>query len=123
MTCPKCNGLLVPETVHDGALSEDLLRCVNCGRIGEAMARTTTDTTAQPEAPRRCAHCKALAIPGQVLCEPHRTKWRAYMTHRKLRLDVQTRGLKVVLAEVSAQLLRIETKRNYLLKNRKALGG
>jgi len=30
MTCPRCQGLLVPETVHDGAYSEDLLRCVNC---------------------------------------------------------------------------------------------
>ena len=35
MTCPKCSGLLVPETVHDGALSEDLLRCVNCGRMAK----------------------------------------------------------------------------------------
>lgn len=35
MTCPRCSGLLVPETVHDGALSEDLLRCVNCGRLAK----------------------------------------------------------------------------------------
>lgn len=35
MTCPRCSGLLVPETVHDGALSEDLLRCVNCGRMAK----------------------------------------------------------------------------------------
>lgn len=35
MTCPRCHGLLVPETVHDGALSEDLLRCVNCGRMAK----------------------------------------------------------------------------------------
>lgn len=122
MTCQKCSGLLVPETVHDGALSEDLLRCVNCGRIGEVMAKTTTKTDEHTE-PRRCAHCKAPAIPGQVLCEPHRTKWRAYMNHRKLRLDVQARGFKVVLAEVNEQLLKIETKRNVLLKNRKAWGG
>lgn len=121
MTCPRCNGLLVPETVHDGGLSEDLLRCVNCGRIGEAMARTT-ETTEQAARPRQCAHCKAQAIPGQVLCEPHRTKWRAYMMHRKLRLDVRARGFKAVLADVTDRLLKIEAQRNFLLANRKKLG-
>lgn len=35
MNCPRCSGLLVPETVHDVALSEDLLRCVNCGRMAK----------------------------------------------------------------------------------------
>lgn len=35
MSCPRCNGLLVRETVHDGALSEELLRCVNCGRMAK----------------------------------------------------------------------------------------
>lgn len=113
----------MPETVHDGALSEDLLRCVNCGRIGDAMARPATHDTDQPTAPRRCAHCKAPAIPGQVLCEPHRTKWRAYMANRKLRMDVKARGFKAVLAEVNEKLLQIEAKRNVLLKFRKAWGG
>lgn len=123
MTCPRCSGLLVPETVHDGALSEDLLRCVNCGRIGGAMA-TTTEPTAQKIETRRCDRCKKVdAITGQVLFEACRTRWRTYMNNRLLRVKVQRRGFKVVLAELNAQLLKIETKRNLLLKNRKAWGG
>jgi len=123
MTCPRCSGLLVPETVHDGALSEDLLRCVNCGRIGAAMANVTEPTAQKGEA-RRCDRCKQTnAITGQVLCEPHRTKWRSYMANRKLRIDVQARGFKTVLAEVNEKLLQIEAKRNVLLKYRKAWGG
>ena len=121
MTCPRCSGLLVPETVHDGALSEDLLRCVNCGRIGEAMPKTT-ETTEQAARPRRCAQCKALAVPGLVLCETHRKKMRVYMIHRKLRLDVKARGFKAVLADVNDRLMKIEAQRNFLLANRKKLG-
>lgn len=45
------------------------------------------------------------------------------MNNRLLRVKVQRRGFKVVLAELNAQLLTIETKRNLLLKNRKAWGG
>lgn len=123
MTCPRCSGLLVPETVHDGALSEDLLRCVNCGRIGEAMAKAR-ETAGQTIETRRCDRCKKVdAVSGQVLCEACRTRWRLYMNNRLLRVKVQRRGFKVVLAELNAQLLTIETKRNLLLKNRKAWGG
>ncbi len=123
MTCPRCSGLLVPETVHDGALSEDLLRCVNCGRMGEAMPGTKQKDE-QPEVATRCMRCKkSPANPGKVHCEPCRKHWRAYMTHRKLRLDVKARGFKSVLADVTEKLLRIEAQRNFLLSNRKALGG
>lgn len=121
MTCQRCSGLLVPETVHDGALSEDLLRCVNCGRVGEAMPKAT-ETTQQPVPAKRCAQCKALAVPGLVLCETHRKKMRAYMMHRKLRLDVKARGFQAVLADVNERLLTIEAQRNFLLANRKKLG-
>lgn len=50
MTCPRCHGLLVPETVHDGALSEDLLRCVNCGRMAKEgeMPKFTDEAHRQP---------------------------------------------------------------------------
>ena len=121
MTCPRCNGLLVPETVYDGALSEDLLRCVNCGRMGDAMPRTTPRT--ETEKPTRCMRCKqAPANPGKVHCEPCRKVWRAYMTKRKLRLDVKARGFQAVLADVNERLLTIEAQRNFLLANRKKLG-
>lgn len=36
MTCFRCHGLLVPETVHDGARSKYLYRCINCGWYGQA---------------------------------------------------------------------------------------
>lgn len=121
MTCPRCQGLLVPETVHDGAYSEDLLRCVNCGRMGDGTVTPTTRTD-QQTAPRRCAQCKAMAIPGQVLCAPHRAKWRAYMMHRDLRLRVKAKGFKLVLTELNERLMKIEAQRNYLLTNRKQLG-
>ena len=121
MTCPRCSGLLVPETVHDGALSEDLLRCVNCGRMGDAVARTMQ--TSETEKPTRCVRCKqAAANPGKVHCEPCRKAWRAYMNQRKLRLDVQARGFAAVLADVNERLLEIEARRNFLLANRKKLG-
>lgn len=123
MNCPRCSGLLVPETVHDGALSAALLRCVNCGRVGEAMATPISDQEASPKGPRRCAHCKRPAIPWQVLCAPHRKKWRVYMTHRKLRLAVKAKGFTAVMAEVKERLLKIEAQRNFLLTNRKTLGG
>lgn len=122
MTCPRCNGLLVPETVHDGALSEELLRCVNCGRVGDKMPSMRTETTAQPIGTRRCHSCANPENPGKTMCERCRKKWRAYMTHRKLRLDVKARGFKAVLADVNARLLRIEAQRNFLLTNRKTLG-
>lgn len=122
MTCPRCSGLLVPETVHDGALSEDLLRCVNCGRMGDGLVTPTTQTDQQMTA-RRCQSCrKNPANPGKVHCEPCRKKWRAYMTHRKLRLEVKARGFKAVLADVNDRLLKVEAQRNFLLSNRKKLG-
>lgn len=65
MTCPRCQGLLVPETVHDGALSADLLRCVNCGRmakegempkfIDEAHRERWMEGQRSPERPKRNA--------------------------------------------------------------------
>lgn len=123
MTCPKCSGLLVPETVHDVALSEDLLRCVNCGNVVTRMPRTD-ETTAQSAGPRNCTRCKQRpANPGRAHCEPCRKITRAYMTNRTLRLDVKARGFKVVLAEVTEKLLQIEAKRNLLMKHRKAWGG
>lgn len=121
MTCPRCNGLLVPETVHDGALSEDLKRCVACGWMGDLMHTVPTETASQPKA-RRCQQCQAVPVPGMVLCETHRKKMRAYMMHRKLRLDVKARGFQAVLADVNERLLTIEAQRNFLLANRKKLG-
>lgn len=85
------------------------------------MPEETTIAEAQPTEPRKCSHCKALAIPGQVLCETCRTKWRAYMAHRKLRLDVKARGFSVVMAEVDERLLRVQAQREWLLDNRKTL--
>lgn len=45
MNCPRpgCNGLLVPETVWDGNLALDLMRCINCGRMGKPNETLITD--------------------------------------------------------------------------------
>lgn len=84
MTCPRpgCHGLLAPETVYDGNLALDLMRCISCGRMGKPDEQLATDRLPHADPTQRALKQEVNTVPRGPWTPEQRKRFEQTMAER-----------------------------------------